>query len=254
MPSTREEYQKMCEVEEQHWWYKSLHLLVLKSIKKHFENDKTIKFLDAGCGTGGMLIALKKEGYQYIQGVDFSSMAVQLSHERGLDVQQGDVNNLSKFSAIDVIICNDVFCYLDDGKIKQTLDGFSEILSPNGIIISNNNAFGIFWGTHDIAIGSKRRFVWNYFGKVLINSNLDVKNYTYWTLILSPIVLLIRLKQRFFHRFLPKSIYESDITLPPSWLNDLLFRLVSFEQGILTFQPFGSSLFWIAHKKDNAKY
>jgi SAM-dependent methyltransferase len=254
MPSTHKEYQKMYEVEEKHWWYKNLHLLVLKTIKKQFGNDKTIKIFDAGCGTGGMLMVLKKEGYLNIRGVDFSVTAVQFSQERGLDVQQGDVGELSQFSGIDVLICNDVLCYFDDEKINQILKGFKSILSPNGIIISNNNAFDIFWGTHDIAIKSKRRFVWNYFDKILINNDLSVKKHTYWTLLLSPLVLLIRLKQRFLHWVFPKNTYSSDIELVSSWLNDLLFRLVSFEQNILPFQPFGSSLFWIAHKKDNAKY
>jgi SAM-dependent methyltransferase len=248
MPSSPEEYRKMYEVEEQLWWYKALHLFVLRSIEKSFGSNKNIRILDAGCGTGGMLMALKKTGYQYLKGIDHSRVAVQLAKERGLDIEEGNLSDFGTNETFDVIICNDVFCYMNDQEISQTIAIFYQVLNPNGLIISNNNAFDIFWGTHDIAIASQRRFTWNYFRNVLIDRKLKIKSYTYWTFILSPLVLVIRLFQRLKYSISPQKTYSSDVSLPPLWLNDFFFRLVASEQRFLSFQPFGSSLFWVVQK------
>jgi SAM-dependent methyltransferase len=248
MPSSPEEYRKMYEVEEQLWWYKALHIFVFRSIEKSFGSNKNIRILDAGCGTGGMLMALKNVGFQYLKGIDYSSIAVQLAKERGLDIQEGNISDFATNETFDVIICNDVFCYMNDQEIENSLAIFNQILNPNGLIISNNNAFNIFWGTHDIAIASQRRFNWEYFFNILINNKLKIKTYNYWTFILSPLVLVTRLIQRLKYALFPQKNYSSDISLPPVWLNDFFFHLVTFEQTFLPFQPFGSSLFWVVQK------
>lgn len=248
MPSSPEEYRKMYEVEEQLWWYKALHLFVLRSIEKSFENNRNIRILDAGCGTGGMLMALKNAGFQYLKGIDYSSIAVKLAQERGFDIEQGNVSDFDTNETFDVIICNDVFCYMNDQEIENSIAIFSQILNPNGLIISNNNAFDIFWGTHDIAIASKRRFSWRYFYNLLIDRKLKIKYHTYWTFFLSPLVLATRLIQRIKHSLFPQKNYSSDVSLPSAWLNNFFFHSVTFEQRILPFQPFGSSLFWVVQK------
>jgi SAM-dependent methyltransferase len=248
MPSTLEEYQKMYEVEEQLWWYKALHTFVIKAIEKRFGQDKTTHILDAGCGTGGMLTALQTVGYQNLKGIDHSAVAVQLAQERGLDIMKGDVSLFDCPDMFDVIICNDVFCYINHQKSEETIQNFGRHLAPNGIIISNNNAFNIFWGTHDIAIASERRFVWRYFQKLLIQNQLNPIFNTYWSFFLSPLVLTIRLWQRLLHFLSPQPNYTSDVSLPNAWLNSLLSKLVIFEYNFLAFQPFGSSLFWVAQK------
>ena len=61
------EYEKMYQTEEKLWWYKILHEKVLEVIILFFQENKSIKILDAGCGTGGMLEILKKNDYINIQ-------------------------------------------------------------------------------------------------------------------------------------------------------------------------------------------
>ena len=114
MVNNPREYERMSESELQHWWYKSLHELTLTEIKKHFQG-KDITIVDAGCGTGGLLLQLKNEGYKNCSGIDIAFHAIELAKHRNVDVIQDSILNINKYYAansIDVIISHDVF-YLD---------------------------------------------------------------------------------------------------------------------------------------------
>ena len=77
------EYQRMFEAESHLWWYKILHEKILKLISLN-KNDKNLKILDAGCGTGGLITFLKKNGYLNIKGFDYSDAAVSFCKQRNL--------------------------------------------------------------------------------------------------------------------------------------------------------------------------
>jgi 2-polyprenyl-3-methyl-5-hydroxy-6-metoxy-1,4-benzoquinol methylase len=154
----------MFDAEEKLWWYKFSQHKVLKAIKQKFGINKDIRLLDAGCGTGGLMSILRKEGYTNIVGFDYAVSAVQFSQERGLPVSQLSIDDIcKKFSAekFDVIVCDDVIYTLEIQQIRDAFKNIDRLLNPNGILISNNNAFEFFRGTHDIAVGSKHRFTLN---------------------------------------------------------------------------------------------
>jgi SAM-dependent methyltransferase len=249
MINTPAEYQIMYQTETELWWYKALHHRVLEAITKAFGQNRNIKILDAGCGTGGLLFFLQKNGYHNIQGIDHSPDAVKYTQSRGLHVQQQNLNSFTFDQTFDVIICNDALCYLNDGQIKTCLEKFSNLLNTNGLLISNNNSFDIFWGTHDIAIDSHRRFRWSYFAGMSQQLPVQVLGFSYWSLVLSPLVLAIRLSQRLRHYLAPKSHYLSDVRMPARWLNNFFYNIVKTEASLLPRQPFGSSLFWVFKKK-----
>lgn len=71
------EYEKMAHVEQEHWWYVALHHLVLRALRHKFAHiDPAI--IDAGCGTGGLMLFLRDRGYSDLQGFDLSEDAVRL--------------------------------------------------------------------------------------------------------------------------------------------------------------------------------
>nr|MCU0338576.1 class I SAM-dependent methyltransferase [Spirosomataceae bacterium] len=142
MIGKRLEYEKMYAVERQLWWYRILHQNVQTAIQTYFP-DKNIAILDAGCGTGGLLTSLQSQGYTQLSGFDGSADAVEFCQARGLNVAQHNLTHIEAFSPanpLDVIICDDVFCYLTDDEILRVMRCFKNWLKPNGIFISNNNA------------------------------------------------------------------------------------------------------------------
>ncbi len=249
-----DEYRMMYEAEEKLWWYRILHEKVLKEIQNRFHENKQIKILDAGCGTGGLMSFLIKHGYENIQGFDYSEDAVNFCKERNLDVQQTDITNFeNKFAtnSFDVIVNDDVVYQFDNSTITNIFHAFQSILKVDGIIITNNNAFNVFYGTHDIAVGGKQRFKLSDFENFLKNLPLKIIYHTYWSVLLSPLILGVRLVQQIqlkLNLIDLKSI-KSDVTVPADFVNNFFYQVVKLEEKLFKNGFFGSSLFLVLRKK-----
>jgi SAM-dependent methyltransferase len=251
--SSEAEFRMMYEAEEKLWWYRILHEKVLVEIQQRFAFRKDLSILDLGCGTGGLLHYLRKKKFTNLQGIDYSDASIYFSKTRKLNVQKANINDilsLFKGQKFDVIICNDVFYCLDKIQIISVLQGISLLLEADGIFISNNNAFNIFYGTHDIAVGGKWRFTRKDFQEFLQNIPLQIQHYSYWTWVLSPLVLSIRIFQQIQLKLglIDTSKLVSDVNIPPVWLNELFYKIVKMEEKILEKGFFGSSLFMIVRK------
>jgi SAM-dependent methyltransferase len=245
-----EEYEKMFRLEGQLWWYRHLHERVLAALQGHFGNRPDIAILDVGCGTGGLLAFLHKRGYTNLRGVDGSTDAIAFCQERGLDVTLINLNHLADFEPdqqYDVIICNDVFCYFIDPELLKLLHALKHRLKPNGILISNNNAFAVFGGQHDLAVGVIRRFVTADFERLLPVAGLRIVKATYWSFALSLLILVMRQWQRLQLTLGWRKPDEakSDVYLPAAWLNKTLYQIARTEQKLVGRTPFGSSLFMV---------
>lgn len=245
----------MFDTEEKLWWYRILHEKVLNIIVEIHKDNKNIKILDAGCGTGGMMQFLKLNGYRNIEGFDFSVDAVNFCLERNLDVKQLDVTKLSDEyteGLYDIVINNDVLYQFENQEVKLILSTLTSKLKKNGILISNNQALNIFYGTHDIAVGAKRRFSLTDFENLLKNQNqLYIKYSNYWSLFLSPLILFIRLIQqtKLKLNLIDLKKVNSDVDLPSPFINNLLYKIVKFEEKMIKRSFFGSSLFIMFQKK-----
>ncbi len=248
MIGKRDEYERMFALEERLWWYRILHEQVLAAIQRQFADKQTLAILDAGCGTGGLLTFLSRAGYTQLQGVDGSTDAVAFCQERGLSVSLVNLTKLADYQTgkqFDVVVCNDVFCYFDDPTLIHLLTELGRRLTPNGLLISNNNAFAVFRGQHDLAVGSIRRFRQTDFDTLAPKAGLQIQSSTYWSLALSPLILAIRQWQNWQLRlgWRKADASVSDVYFPGEWVNTILYRVVRTEQALLPKAPFGSSLF-----------
>ncbi len=245
-----EEYEKMFRLEGQLWWYRILHERVEAALQQHFGPRRDVRILDAGCGTGGLLDFLRRRGYSNLRGIDGSADAVAFCQERNLPVTLVNLDELTDFepeTRYEAVVCNDVFCYFNDADLLRLITQIAGRLNPAGVLISNNNAFGVFRGQHDLAVGSTRRFVQADLERVIVPSGLQTKTATYWSLVLSPLILLMRQWQNYQLRSGRRKPDEahSDVYMPPTWLNKMLYHVVRTEQKLLPRTPFGSSLFMV---------
>ncbi|GAB3693806.1 class I SAM-dependent methyltransferase [Spirosoma flavus] len=250
-----EEYEKMFKLEGQLWWYRNLHERVVESLDQRFGQRRDIAILDAGCGTGGLLDFLRQKGYSNLRGIDGSADAVAFCQERGFSVALLDMNELPYFEAdkqYDAIVCDDVFCYFDDTQLTRILTAMAQRLRPDGVLISNNNAFDLFWGEHDLAVKSTRRFTRATFERLLPLAGLCISWSTYWSFVLSFLILPIRQWQQLQLKLGWRNTEqpESDVYLPSPFVNQTLYHIAKAEQKLFRRTPFGSSLFMIIKLSD----
>src|ERR1019366_8974685 len=80
------EYERMYRLEDSYWWFVGRHRLVESLMYANYGAPGTqsppLSMLDIGCGTGSMSTRLQKWGA--VASADFSSLALQFSHRRGL--------------------------------------------------------------------------------------------------------------------------------------------------------------------------
>jgi SAM-dependent methyltransferase len=245
------EYEKMYHAEKKFWWYKILHSLVLKALQDNF-NNKQIQIIDGGCGTGGLMEFLIENGYKRIKGFDISTHALKFSKERGLDVFSGDLRNVYHFfpeNTVDAFICNDSLYFLSDEKRKKFAEDVYRILKPKGIIILNLPASKAFRGTHDISVGIKNRFSKKGIGRIFDQNKYKIPEMRYWPFLLSPVIFLVRFIQRLKIKYLPEKHKNSDVKVPPAFLNNSFYGITRIENKIMKNKPWGSSLFVVLKKK-----
>ncbi len=244
------EYTLMRQAEDQLWWYKMLHFQVVKLLSKE---NRNIRILDLGCGTGGLLDQLSNLGFEKLSGIDLSVDAVQYCKERGHEVIQGNAEDAHTFfekNTFDVIVCNDVLCYFEKERWTQLLSQFSMLLKPNGRFIANVPTLKAFSGMHDRSVGIVYRTSKSEL-KQLIPSTFRLSNSAYWPFFLSPIVFLARTWQRFQMKRNPQIEITSDVKMPGQFVNQVLWMITKTEYLLGRLKPWGSSLFFVLKKNES---
>lgn len=244
------EYQRMAESEERHWWYKSLHNNIKAAIKKTFKENSSIKIVDAGCGTGGMLDVLKNSGYSDIQGFDLSADAIEFCKQKKMNAFLGDVVLIEQYyekNSIDVIICNDILCYFQTLEEQQKImTSFESVLKKGGIIILNLPAFESFSGMHDIAVGIKKRSCVDDMKQ--IKGGLEIEKLYCWPFTLFPLILLTRKIQKRGLNSHPDAEIKSDVIVPSKVLNNLFYFITKAERFLDLPYRYASSVFTVFKK------
>jgi 2-polyprenyl-3-methyl-5-hydroxy-6-metoxy-1,4-benzoquinol methylase len=118
-------------------------------IRSHFPSDRAVRVLDLGCGYGGLLYYLEREGYRNARGIDLSQEQVQLSRRLGVHgVEVGDVRTFlsgCESASEDVICLLDVIEHFSRSECFDLLSEVRRVLAPGGICIGHvPNAGGVF--------------------------------------------------------------------------------------------------------------
>lgn len=244
----KKEYDKLFELEEDHWWYVSLRERVFNDLNRYIVRGKDNRILDAGCGTGFSLLRLESFGNAF--GLDISGEAIGFCRKRGLNrLILGSVSPLPcKENIFNIIISLDVLYHKDVGCDKDVLREFYNALQPGGLLIINVPAFEFIRSEHDLAIHTKRRYTRDILRQKIEDANFTIERITYRNIFLFPLIMMFRIYKNF--RFnLNRS--ESDLKRLPFWLNSFLISILNVEALFFdkSYAPFGLSVYCIARKK-----
>jgi len=242
-----DEHDIMQAVEDQYWWYQALRQHVADSIKP---SSPAFSLLDAGCGTGGTLAALRRNFPQAdLTGFDESEHAVTLTAGRhtGAHLVRASVHDLP-FGAesFDFVLSLDVWSHagVDDALAAHEVH---RVLRGGGKLILNLAALELLKGAHDCATDVTRRYTRRQVRALLEGANFQVERLTYWNAAFTPPIALLRWLSRIKMRREPP---RSDFRPLPPFLNTMLKRVAALELSASRHLslPFGTSILAIAQK------
>lgn len=238
-------YKQMYENELSHAWYIGTRNHLIKALKQNCTTSSRI--LDAGAGTGGTIIFLKRAGFKNVIGIEKSDIAISYSRKRGLKITKGDINKLPfAKDSFDVVVCLDVL-YHRGVNPHLAIGEFQRVLKKGGLLYLQEPAYTFLKSRHDIAIATSRRFTKNQIAKILSLAGFKILKLSY----LNTLMFLPIAAKRLIDKFADKNDITSDVvSLKSSFLNRLFFNLLKIESFLTNYVslPFGLSIICLAKK------
>lgn len=246
----------MYRAEGRHWWYRGLRDIMFRRTGLRHPASRAWQILDAGCGTGGTLDALRQSGHLHTQGFDYNESAIYFCHQRGLfNVRHGSITDIPFPSAeFDLVLCNDVLCDAGTTNEARALCELYRVLKPGGRLFLNLPAYAFLRSEHDRATDVDRRYTMRSLRHKVEAAGFRVQHLSHWNAVVFPIVLAVRLRRRNGKNRAP-SVAHSDIQIPPAPFNRLLTLVVRSESRLTDWItiPYGSSIICLARKPARAR-
>ena len=275
-----QEYHTLFEVEDHHFWFRSLHEHVLTCLKRYLSQLRasspgrpchpersepkasvdegsagrpsaqhdTITILDAGCGTGGLAAKLMTLGE--VEAIDSSNLAIEYCKKRGIqNAHQADLNTLTlPENTYDAITCIDVLYHREIHDPASVLRMFQKALKPGGVLFLHLPAYESLRSLHDTRVHTGRRFRMHEAKKLLREAGLEMTHASYRLMFLFlPIVIM-----RHASSSLRSAQHDrtSDLQRIHSLINTPLLWLSRMENALSRMLPlpFGVSLYAVAKK------
>jgi SAM-dependent methyltransferase len=246
----RDEYERLYATDDKLWWFHGRWQVLARAIRKHFAGSAGKPLiLDAGCGTGANLVHLNQLGRPV--GIDLSPDALSFARKRVPErLVRGSVLVLPFLdNSFDCVISNDVLYHQWVTDDVAALRELARVLKPGGLLLVHVAALEIFRGSHDIVNLTRHRYNAPEMRDKLTSIGMEVQRVTYRNSLLAPVLLA----RRALHG--TSSHADSDLTVPPAWLNNTLSGILKIENALLSFanMPIGSSVFAVARKPTTAR-
>jgi len=247
----KDEYARMFDVEDRHWWYRGLRALLGDVWRRH-AGGGVRAVLDAGCGTGANLAHLSKllrpadaGGGPWFAGMDFSLEAVGFCRSRGLErLAAGSVCDLPYAAeSFDALVSCDVLSHASIGDKQRPLREAHRVLRPGGLLLMNVPAYQWLHSSHDVSVQMDRRFTAGEIRRLLRACGFEPVEVFYWNSLLLPAIIPVRLWRKRFppaHSDLDSASTESGLFAAVLAAERVLRRAVAL--------PFGLSVFAVARK------
>jgi ubiquinone/menaquinone biosynthesis C-methylase UbiE len=239
------EYQKLAEVEDRMWYFRSLHGHMERELVRALPAEREARVLDAGCGTGGLILRLRERHPAWTwSGIDLSAIACDYARQRtGGDIREASIVALP-FSdgEFDAVVSTDVVCQVDDPA--AALAELFRVLRPGGLVALNMPAYMWLWSYHDAAVQNKRRYTRPEVHALLVAAGFRGVRATHWNALPFP---LLYARRKFFR----PAGGTSDVKLHPAPVELGLRAAMAVEHAWLRLGgrwAWGASVFAVGHK------
>ena len=192
-----DEYLKLAEVEDDMWYFRSLHAHTRRELGKRHSSTQSLSLLDAGCGTGGLLLRLQAAFPRWTwSGIDFMPLACELARRRcpGCDIREASVTALPFADAtFDAVASVDVLSQIEfPRESSQAARELNRVLKPGGTLVINVPAYRWMWSYHDISCHTRHRFALREVREMLESAGFRVERLTRWNALTFPMIVAKR--------------------------------------------------------------
>lgn len=245
------EYWKLAEVEDRIWYMRALHAHVRRGLAQAgLASGAGAHLLDAGCGTGGLILRLGRREPQWTwAGLDYSPLACELARRRcpAAEVHEGSVTALPFGDAVfDAVVSADVICQVPyPDEAARAVREFARVVRPGGPVVVNVPAYRWMWSYHDDTCQTRHRFLRRQLVALFEAAGLQPVMSTHWNCLPFPLLVL---KRKVFRR----AADTSDVRAFPAPVERLFDGVMAVERAMLRLTrrlPWGSSVLVVGRKR-----
>jgi SAM-dependent methyltransferase len=176
----RDEYRRMAEVEDRHWWYAATRALLADLLGDELTAGAVV--LDAGAGTGATGAWMASRPDVRVVASDFDIDGLTLHRDMHPDITAlaaADVQLLPFRSAsFDVVLCVTVLCHRSIPYPSVAVDELVRVAKPGGVVCLWEPGVRRLRRAHDRVTHTARRFSVADLRELLTGSGLDVERAT----------------------------------------------------------------------------
>jgi SAM-dependent methyltransferase len=242
----REQYAIMARREERHWWYAGMRQVALSVLERVLDGRRGLRILDAGCGTGGTTIELRRFGD--VVGVDLAWEALEPARGRGLSrLTRGSIERLPfGDGSFDAVTSFEVVYHLGVANDRLALAEAHRVLKPGGLLLLRVPAHDWLRGEHDRLVHTRHRYSRAEIATKLEDAGFEVDRLSWANTVLFPPAVAKRLLERIQSA---PSDGEPDLWQPPGPINSIFESAVAVESALIPRGvplPFGLSILAVA--------
>ncbi len=249
-----QDYVYLHQLEDEFWWFAGMREISAALLDPFCVNAaKSLRVLDAGCGTGANLEWLRRyAAVENIIGIDVSDQALNFCRRRRSPLVRGSVTSLPFADAsFDLVTSFDVLIYPPGAEADASaLREMYRVLRPGGISFVRVAAYPSLYGDHDRATNAMRRYGLHTLKNRIEQANLKVVRATYANTLLFPAAAAQRRLLKSFSANRGSDV--KPFSKRTAWMNRPLRKILSSEAYLLKRPgaklPFGLSAICIARK------
>ena len=240
-------YDRMAEIDRDHWWFVGRRRIVAALIDRFRPRPGPMRILEVGCGTGSNIAML--QAYGEVEAVEPDDQARAFAERRtGLAIKGGYLPDGVRLEdgRYDLIVLLDVLEHIPEDR--AALATLRRKLAPSGRLLLTVPAIPVLWSAHDEAHHHRRRYTARSLKGVVAAAGFRPIHRSGFNSLLLPVVVAVRLLNRLRGR-----TGGDDDRMPAPGINRLLARLFGAERhaAVRGLLPVGVSLALVAEVAEN---
>jgi len=156
----QDEYRRMAEFGESHWWYKSTRALLRQLIEPHLDGavDHGLH-LDAAGGTGATGAWLTESAPTVLADYEQFALVMAAQEHPGYIAVRADLNQMPFAAAsFSTVLCVTALCHRMNANPAAIVEDFARISRPGAIVALLEPGGKRLWRSHDDVTHTARRF------------------------------------------------------------------------------------------------